>query len=108
MAIPFVTIELDKPYKVRFGMGAQIQYEQLSGKTIPELGIEMQTGMSVTSLNHVLYVMLENQIEGLTLTKVAELVDDYADLNKITDDIVKAINAAYPEAQDPNEIPPKS
>ena len=108
MAIPFTTIELDKPYKVRFGMGAQVQYEQLSGKTIPELGVEMQTGMSVTSLNHVLYVMLEKQIEGLTLAKVAELVDDYADLNKITDDIVKTINAAYPEAQDPNEIPPTS
>lgn len=107
MAIPFVVIELDKPYNLRFGMGSQIQYEKLSKKTIPELGKEMQTGLSVTTLSMVLYVMLKKEIKDLTLEQVSDLVDEYADnMPYITEKVCEAINAAY-ETKLPNEEPPE-
>lgn len=109
MAIPFITIILDKPYELRFGMGSQIQYEHLSGKTIPELGREMQTGLSLTSMNRVLYVMLKKHIKDLTLEKVSELVDDYADnIPYISDKVCEAINAAYRVNNPKNEILPEA
>jgi uncharacterized spore protein YtfJ len=107
MAIPFVVIELDKPYNLRFGMGSQIEYEKLSKKTIPELGKEMQTGLSVTTLNTVLFVMLKKEIKDLTLEQVSNLVDEYADnIPYITEKVCEAINAAY-ETKLPNEEPPE-
>jgi len=107
MAIPFVVIELDKPYNLRFGMGSQIQYEKLSKKTIPELGKEMQTGLSVTTLSMVLYVMLKKEIKDLTIEQVSDLVDEYADnMPYITEKVCEAINAAY-ETKLPNEEPPE-
>jgi len=108
MAIPFVVIELDKPYNLRFGMGSQIQYEKLSKKTIPELGKEMQTGLSVTTLNTVLYVMLKKEIQDLTLEKTSELIDDYANVPYITEKVCEAINAAYETKALKNEIPPEA
>lgn len=108
MAIPFITIILDKPYQVRFGMGSQLQYEQISGKTMPQLGIEMQTGLSVTSLCQVLYVMLKKEIKDLTFEKTAELVDDYAEnLPYITEKVCEAVEAAYETNLPKNEEPPK-
>ena len=108
MAIPFVVIELDKPYNLRFGMGSQIQYEKLSKKTIPELGKEMQTGLSVTTLSMVLYVMLKKEIKDLTIEQVSDLVDEYADnIPYITEKVCEAINAAY-ETKLPNEEPPEA
>lgn len=109
MAIPFVSIILDKPYQIRFGMGAQLQYEQISGKTMPQLGREMQTGLSVTSLCQVLYVMLKREVKDLTFEKTAELVDDYAEnLPYITEKVCEAINAAYETKALKNEIPPEA
>lgn len=108
MAIPFVTIELDKPYKVRFGMGAQLQYEQLSGKTIPELGQEMITGLSAKSQNQVLYAMLEKEIKDLTMEKLSELIDENVpNLDYLMDKIVEAVNAAY-TVDLPNGEPPEN
>lgn len=108
MAIPFIVIELDKPYNLRFGMGSQIQYEKLSKKTIPELGKEMQTGLSVTTLNTVLYVMLKKEIKDLTLEQVSDLVDENVDnMPYITEKVCEAINAAY-ETKLPNEVAPEA
>ena len=88
-------------------MGAQLQYEQISGKTMPQLGREMQTGLSVTSLNQVLFVMLKKDIEDLTFEKTAELVDNYAEnLPYVTEKVCEAVEAAY-ETKIPNEEPPK-
>jgi len=103
MAIPFVCIELDKPYQIRFGMGTQLEYEKLSGRTIPQLGKEMQTGLSVTTLNTVLYVMLKKEIQDLTLEKTSELIDDYANVPYITEKVCEAINAAYEVSNPKNE-----
>lgn len=107
MAIPFITIELDKVYSLRFGMGAQIQYEQISGQKIPELGKEMQAGMSVKTLGQVLFAMLKRENKDLTLEKVSDLVDDNSDnMQYITDRVCEAIEAAY-RTNLPNEEAPE-
>lgn len=108
MAIPFISIELDKVYNLRFGMGAQIQYEQLSGQTIPELGKEMQEGLSIKSLGQVLFVMLKREIKDLTLEKTSDLVDEYADnMAYVTGLVCEAIEAAY-KTNLPNEETPEA
>jgi hypothetical protein len=106
MAIPFITIELDKPYQIRFGMGTQLEYEQLSGKTIPQLGNEMLTGLSATTLNKVLFVMLKKEIKDLTLEKTTELIDDYSNITYVTEKVCAAVNAAY-ETKLPNAETPE-
>lgn len=110
MAIPFITIELDKPYKLRFGMGAQVEFEQTSGMKIKDLGKELETGLSATTLSRVLFVMLRKEDKSLTLEAVYDLVDDYADnMPYITEKVSQAIIAAY-EVKDAqkNEIPPEA
>lgn len=108
MAIPFVTIELDRPYQVRFGMGAQLQYEQLSGKTMPELGKELETGLSIKSLCQVLLVLLKKDVQDSTLEKIAELVDNHTDnLDYIIDKVCEVINAAY-KTELPNAVAPEA
>ena len=73
-------------------------------KTIPELGKEMQTGLSVTTLNTVLFVMLKKEIKDLTLEQVSDLVDEYADnMPYITEKVCEAINAAY-EVNSPKRV----
>ena len=90
--IPFVTIELDKPYRLRFGMGAMVEFEQLSGKKLMEIGEDV----SFTTIAQLLYVMLKQDNHNLTMQEVCELVDGYADnLAEVVEKVMKAIEVAY-------------
>lgn len=73
--IPFVMINLDKPRKLRFGLGSMMQYEQMTGMKIADLSDEM----SLEACGKLLWVMLSQDEPELTLQKVIELVDENAD-----------------------------
>lgn len=95
--IPFVSIELDKVYNLRFGMGAQVEFEQLTGISC----IHILDNQNITMLAQVLWAMLRRQDKDLTFDRVLELVDDYAEseeyvINKVTE----AIYAAFPEVEE--------
>ena len=93
MAIPFVTIKLDKTYQLRFGMRAMVEFEQTSGKKLMELNEEM----SVETACQMLWIMLKKDRPELTLMEVCDLVDDYA---QNIMDIVDAVTEAVQDAVD--------
>ena len=73
MAIPFIMINLDRPRKLRFGMGAMVEFEQLTGIKLMELNDEM----SMDVCSKILWIMLKQ--EDRFLLKMAQLMYRTAD-----------------------------
>ena len=48
MAIPFVTIELDKTYQIRFDLKSMIEFEQTTGKYVIDKDYTVETTMQKT------------------------------------------------------------
>jgi hypothetical protein len=105
MAIPFIMIDLDRPRKLRFGMGAMVEFEQLTGIKLMELNDEM----SMDVCSKILWIMLKQEDKELTLEKTCELIDEYAEsITDVITAITKSIEAAFQkESSRPNAIPPK-
>ncbi|WP_128426288.1 hypothetical protein [Gudongella oleilytica] len=105
MAIPFIMINLDKPRKLRFGMGAMVEFEQLTGIKLMELNDEM----SMDVCSKILWIMLKQEDKELTLEKTCELIDEYAEsITEVITAITRAIEAAFQkETGHPNVNPPK-
>lgn len=92
MAVPFVTIVLDKPYNVRFGMSAQVEFEQLTGINV----LDIDENMSITIAAQVLWVMLRRENKDLTLSQATDLVDDYAESEAyVITKVGEAVSAAF-------------
>ncbi|MFA5436559.1 MAG: hypothetical protein WC372_11025 [Candidatus Neomarinimicrobiota bacterium] len=94
MPIPFKTIELDKAYKLRFGMGATMEFKELTGMSFSELG----DNVSEQVLGQILWVMLKQENQDLTQKDVNKLIDEYFDgtMDDLMDLTQQAIQAAYP------------
>ena len=112
MAIPFVTIELDKPRRLRFGMGAQVEFEQISGKTIAELGDELSRGsVSAKTIAELLFVMLKREDNELTRDAFYDLIDENASgMKYIQTKTIEAVGAAFNNEKEdelPNAQKPK-
>ena len=99
--IPFVMINLDKPRRLRFGMSAMLEFEQLTGLKLMELSVTPETYAKV------LWVMLKQDDPDITLKQTAELVDDYAesvvDVIQIVDGLMDSV---FPKVKDPNAKAP--
>ena len=92
--IPFVTINLDKPRRLRYGLGASITFEQMSGVKLASIGDDGDVPMK--TMAYLLLAGLSHEDKDLTLDKVVQIVDDYADdLASVIGKITEAINAAY-------------
>lgn len=92
--IPFVTIELDKVYNLRFGMAAQVEFEQMTGISC----MELDENQSITTYAKVLYVMLKRHNKELTFEQVLDLVDEHAPNEGYVIEVVnKAMLAAIGE-----------
>lgn len=85
-------IELDKPYKLCFGMGATIEWEQLTGRKLQDLEDEVP----FTDCAKLLWVMMKQETPTLKLTEVSKLVDEYAEsMNYVIQTTMSAVRAAY-------------
>ena len=91
--IPFVIVNLDKPRKLRFGMGASIEYEQITGKKLMAIGDE---DITMDMLATLLWAGLKHEDKSLTKDAVIEIVDEHAEsIADVVNSITEAINAAY-------------
>ncbi len=110
MAIPFTTIILDKPRRLRFGMAAMCEFEQTTGLTLKDLDDDLT--MDVAS--KILWSMLRQDEPDLTLEAVTKLVDEHADsLTSVMNAVGDAISLAFlaqgeqrPNAKAPTAKPP--
>jgi hypothetical protein len=91
MAIPFVTIKLDKEYDLRLDFSAMYKYEQMTGRKISE-AIE---NVSPTDAIDFMYVMLNVKDSSFTRESVTKLLDDHAESTlSIVKFVASAIGAA--------------
>ena len=101
MAISFKMIELDRPRKLRFTMGAVMEFEDLTGIKVGELNGEI----SGTTCIKLLWTMLRQEDPSLTLDDVAILVDEHADnLNYVITTTMQAARIAFNGDEDPNAV----
>jgi len=96
MPIPFVTVTLDKPRRLRLSMGAMVEFEQLTGTNI----MDVEADMSLTVLAQLLWVMLKQDEKDLTLEQACALIDD-GESSLL--DIIQAVTKAMTEAFDTGE-----
>lgn len=102
MAIPFITIELDRPRKLRMGLGAMVEFEQVTGMKLTELDDDM----SITVLAKLLWIMLKQDDAELTFEDCLKLVDDNSsNIQKLMEDVTKAITVAFDTGESKNAKP---
>lgn len=110
MPIPFKILTLyddggeervEKTYKLRFGMGAMIEYEQLTGKKLTELG----NNASMSEICEILWVMLKQTDESLTLKSASKLIDEQYDgtMQDLMELVNEVINMALPTQENPKK-----
>ena len=87
-----VTIELDKPRNLRYGINALIKVEELTGKPITKLDLN---NISMKDLRTIVYAGLCHEDDSLTPEKVGELMDDYSDITRIAEKLGEAFNIAF-------------
>jgi hypothetical protein len=90
--VPFITINLDKPRKLRFGMAATVEFEQLTGLKLRDLEDELSFDVA----SKILWIMLKQDDEDLTLKQTYVLVDEYSEgMLEVNAAIRKAITVAF-------------
>jgi hypothetical protein len=77
MAIPYILVNLDKERKLRFGMGAVLEFQQLAGLNLLEAANNISPEVAVKMA----WVMFKQEDKELTLEKTAELIDERYDGN---------------------------
>ena len=76
---PYVTFELDKPRRLRYGINALCMLEDVLGKPLAKL----DTGdLAMKDLRAIIYCGLVNDDKSLTPEVVGDLIDDYSNLNE--------------------------
>jgi hypothetical protein len=102
MPIPFEMITLDKPRRLRFGMGAIIEFEKVTGMKLMEIDGSPDTYIKL------LWYMLQADEPSLTLKDVCNLVDDYANsIGEVMLLVDKVMDEIFPKVEpDPNAQTP--
>ena len=89
---PGVTIELDKPRTLRYGMNALIKIEELTGKNLTKLDLD---NISVKDLRTIVYAGLFHEDKELTPEKCADLIDEHSDITTVAGKLGEAMTLAF-------------
>ena len=89
---PGVTIEMDKPRTLRYGMNALIKIEELTGKNLTKLDLD---NISVKDLRTIVYAGLFHEDKELTPEKCADLIDEYSDITTVAGKLGEAMTLAF-------------
>jgi hypothetical protein len=85
-------LELDRPYKLRLGMGAICEFQDLTGIPLGDLdnALTLETGLKA------LWIMLRQEIPDLSYKDACALVDEYApDWNTVLSAVSNALKIAF-------------
>lgn len=93
----FTAIELDHIYRLRLTMGAITEFEQVTGKKLMDI-----TGNRPDMLLRLLWVMLRQENQTLTLNEAMKLVRKTGRIDQLLTETIEAINAAFPTSTDPS------
>ena len=87
-----VTIELDKPRTLRYGMNALIKIEELTGKNLAKLDLD---NISIKDLRTIVYAGLFHEDKDLTPEKCADLIDEYSSITTVAEKLGEAMTLAF-------------
>lgn len=87
-----VTIELDRPRTLRYGMNALVKIEELTGKAISKLDLE---NITIKDLRTIVYAGLFHEDKSLTPETVADLIDEYSELSIVAAKLGEAMTLAF-------------
>ena len=95
MSKPFVTLELDKIRKLRYGMNALIIIEDLLGRSFIEL--QENKSFSLKDFRTIIYAGLSHEDKDLTPQLVGDLIDEYSTFEIVSKKMEEAFSAAFGE-----------
>lgn len=87
-----ITIELDKPRMLRYGMNALAKIEDITKKSIVSIDLN---NIGIRDLLAIIYAGLYHEDKNLTVEKVGDLVDEYSDMNSVAEKVGEAFTLAF-------------
>jgi hypothetical protein len=94
----YVPIKLDKIRNLRIGIKATKIIEDVLKQPISKV---VEKDMGINELNVILYAGLVHEDKQLTVDKVLDLMDEYSNIQEISESISKAMEIGFGTA-DPN------
>ena len=91
-----ITINLDRPRTIRYGVNALAKIEDLTGKSLAALDLK---NVRIKDLLAIIYAGLCHEDSTLTLDQVGDLIDEYTTLPEISEKIGEAMTLAFGKAE---------
>lgn len=93
----YVPIELDKIRNLRLGFRAISIIEKSLNKPIAKIDFE---SLTIEEMSTIIYAGLVHEDDQLTVDKVIDLIDEYADIEKVSEALGKAIEIGFARKND--------
>lgn len=87
-----VTINLDKPRTLRYGINALAKIEDLTNKPLVKLDLK---NVGIKDLLIITYAGLCHEDNNLTIEKVGDIIDEYSSLGEIAEKVGEALTLAF-------------
>lgn len=87
-----VTINLDKPRTLRYGINALAKIEDLTNKPLVKLDLK---NVGIKDLLIITYAELCHEDSNLTIEKVGDIIDEYSSLGEIAEKVGEALTLAF-------------
>ena len=89
---PGVTINLDKPRTLRFGINALAKIEDLTGKPLSKLDLSQ---VGIKDILVITFAGLCHEDKELTIEKVGDLIDEYSSITELATKLGEALTQAF-------------
>lgn len=87
-----ITIILDKPRTLRYGINALAKIEDVTGKPLMQLDL---ASVGIKDLLGIVYAGLYHEDKTLSVEKVGDLIDEYSNLSAVAEKISEALSIAF-------------
>ena len=87
-----ITINLDKPRTLRYGINAFAKIEDLTNKPLVKLDLK---NVGIKDLLIITYAGLCHEDSNLTIEKVGDIIDEYSSLGEIAEKVGEALTLAF-------------
>ena len=87
-----VTIILDRPRTLRYGLNALAKVEDITGQNI--MGLDLNN-VSIKDLLAIIYAGLYHEDKELTVEKVGDLIDEHSNITEVAEKLGEAFTEAF-------------
>lgn len=87
-----ITINLDKPRTLRYGINALAKIEDLTNKPLVKLDLK---NVGIKDLLIITYAGLCHEDSNLTIEKIGDIIDEYSSLGEIAEKVGEALTLAF-------------